>query len=200
MMILVIRHGQSKADLLGVHEGRADFPLTALGHRQAEALAKHLASAYQLSKIYTSPLKRAQQTAEHLSKKTGLRFETEDLLMEFNNGLIAGLDKKEAALRYPYVPDLPLHTALYQQESRLNFQYRAELVLSKIIAENGENTVLALVSHGGMINRLYHAFLRLPLESKISIITGDTGIHAWQIDQGVRKIHYANRIMHLEDV
>ena len=33
MKLLIIRHGQSEADLLDVHEGRADFPLTALGHR-----------------------------------------------------------------------------------------------------------------------------------------------------------------------
>lgn len=28
MQILLIRHGQSKTDLLDVHEGKADFPLT----------------------------------------------------------------------------------------------------------------------------------------------------------------------------
>ena len=28
MELFIIRHGESEADLLGVHEGRADFPLT----------------------------------------------------------------------------------------------------------------------------------------------------------------------------
>lgn len=28
MNILVIRHGQSEADILQVHEGRVDYPLT----------------------------------------------------------------------------------------------------------------------------------------------------------------------------
>lgn len=32
MRILVIRHGESEADLLDVHEGRADFELTKRGH------------------------------------------------------------------------------------------------------------------------------------------------------------------------
>ena len=40
MNLLVIRHGQSEADILKVIEGRADFPLTELGHKQAEAMAE----------------------------------------------------------------------------------------------------------------------------------------------------------------
>lgn len=39
MLILIIRHGQSEADLLHVHEGRADYELTEKGHRQAAAMA-----------------------------------------------------------------------------------------------------------------------------------------------------------------
>ena len=35
MKLLVIRHGESEADLLDVHEGRADFSLTERGLRQA---------------------------------------------------------------------------------------------------------------------------------------------------------------------
>ncbi|MDP4164007.1 MAG: phosphoglycerate mutase family protein, partial [Bacillota bacterium] len=38
MELLLIRHGQSEADLLGVHEGKADFPLTELGQQQAKKM------------------------------------------------------------------------------------------------------------------------------------------------------------------
>ena len=41
MELLIVKHGQSEADLLGVHEGRADFPLTKLGELQASAMAQH---------------------------------------------------------------------------------------------------------------------------------------------------------------
>ena len=41
MILLVIRHGESEADILDVHEGRADFELTQKGHRQAAAMAKY---------------------------------------------------------------------------------------------------------------------------------------------------------------
>ena len=65
MILLIIRHGESKADILNVHEGRADFELTERGHRQADAMAEYVAKNFQLAKIYTSTLKRAAQTATH---------------------------------------------------------------------------------------------------------------------------------------
>lgn len=40
MELLVIRHGQSEADILKCHEGRADFPLTDLGVRQGKLMAE----------------------------------------------------------------------------------------------------------------------------------------------------------------
>lgn len=39
MRLLIIRHGESEADLLNVHEGRADFALTKTGLAQAERMA-----------------------------------------------------------------------------------------------------------------------------------------------------------------
>lgn len=197
MILLVIRHGQSEADLLDVHEGRADYPLTSLGIRQAEALADKIAKEYQVQSIYCSPLKRAYQTAEYLSQKTGICIQKEPLLMEFNNGLLAGMDRKTAAEKYPYIPDLPLHQAVYQQESKLDFRFRAEKVLSEILSKNPQNAVIAIVSHGGMINQLHHAFLGLPVGSKLIFCTGDTGVHEWRIENNKRQVVYINRLDHL---
>ena len=39
MELLIIRHGQSEADILNVIEGRANFNLTDLGYQQAELMA-----------------------------------------------------------------------------------------------------------------------------------------------------------------
>ena len=61
MKLLIIRHGESQADILKVHEGRADFELTERGHRQAEAMSKYVRKNYQVKKIYHSTLKRAAQ-------------------------------------------------------------------------------------------------------------------------------------------
>ena len=70
MDLLIIRHGQSEADILNVIEGRADFNLTELGFRQAELMAEWVNDYIKIDKILSSTLKRARQTADKLSIKT----------------------------------------------------------------------------------------------------------------------------------
>lgn len=191
MKILVIRHGESEADILNVHEGRADFALTQRGHSQAEAMSDYVSQRYQLDKIYCSTLKRAVQTAEHLRIKTNAPLFPEERLMEFNNGLLAGLKHSIADEKYPRV-QVPLHASVYEQESQLEFRYRAEYMLSKILAENSADSTITIVTHGGMINQLYRSFLRLPVESEIFFRTGDTGIHEWMINEDSRIVVRSN--------
>lgn len=197
MRILVIRHGESEADILDVHEGRADFNLTEKGHVQAQAMAEYVKEHYKVDKIYASPLKRAFQSATHLSEAINVPIITDEKLMEFNNGLIAGLSWEEADEKYPFVPDLPIHEAVYEQESRLEFRYRAEYILSKIISENDKEATVAIVSHGGMINQLYHTFLKLPIDSGLFFGTGDTGIHEWRLKDKEKYILKSNSTEHL---
>lgn len=198
MKLLIIRHGESEADLLDVHEGRADFSLTERGHKQAEAMAEYVAAHYELSQIYSSPLNRAKQTAQHLSDKTSVPIIFEERLMEFNNGLIAGMTRSEADEKYPYVPNLPVHEAVYEQESELEFRFRADFMLSKIISECTDDMTVAVVTHGGMINQLYHAFLKLPLDRSLLFGTGDTGIHEWRITEKARMVVKANYTAHAD--
>lgn len=198
MNLLIIRHGESEADILNVHEGRADFNLTDKGHSQAQAMAEYASQKYNIDKIYASPLKRAFQTATHLSETTGIPVITDEHLMEFNNGLIAGLSWEEADAKYPKVSDLPVHEAVYEQESKLEFRHRAEYILSKIISENEDDATVAIVSHGGLINQMYQAFLQLPVVSGVFFATGDTGIHEWLIKGQERYIIRADSLTHLE--
>jgi len=91
MDLLIIRHGQSEADILKVYEGRVDFPLTEVGYKQAMLMAEWVAGYMTIGKIFSSTLIRAKQTAEKLSAATGIAIEFCDDLMEWQNGLIAGL-------------------------------------------------------------------------------------------------------------
>lgn len=63
MELLIIRHGQSQADLEDRHEGRADFPLTQLGVKQAQLLAEWVQERFPPELILSSPLQRASRTA-----------------------------------------------------------------------------------------------------------------------------------------
>ena len=200
MRILLIRHGESEADILHVHEGRADFNLTEKGHLQARAMAKYVSKNYKIDKIYSSTLKRAFQTATHLSELVNVSIITDENLMEFNNGLLAGLSWEEANEKYPKVENLPIDQAVYGQESKVEFRNRAKEAYSKIISENEDDTTIVIVSHGGMINQLYHEFLNLPIESNVFFSTGDTGIHEWVLKEKERYIRKSNYVEHIKEI
>ena len=158
-------------------------------------MSEFVSQHYHIDKIYCSTLKRAVQTAKHLEAKTNAELILDEHLMEFNNGLIAGLKFSVADEKYPKI-DVPIHSSVYEQESKLEFRYRADYMLSKIISENDESSTVAVVSHGGMINQLYRSFLRLPVDSEFFFYSGDTGIHEWQINGNSRSVVRANFVSH----
>ncbi len=200
MKLLVIRHGESEADLLDVHEGRADFALTERGHKQAEAMANYVADNYNIYKIYASTLTRAKQTAQHLSDKTGVSIVFDENLMEFNNGLLAGLPRAVVREKYPEVPNLPIDKAVYGQESQVEFRQRAENALSKIMNEAENDETIAIVSHGGMINQLYRSFFNMPIDCVYFFNTADTGIHIWSLTDKERRVIKANYDEHIKGI
>jgi 2,3-bisphosphoglycerate-dependent phosphoglycerate mutase len=198
MDLLVIRHGQSEADILKVIEGRADFNLTELGYQQASLMAEWVSRYMTIDKIISSTLKRAKQTADNLSKIINVPVEYDDLLMEWKNGLIAGLTFEEADKRYPLPENKYPHTAIYEQESMIEFRMRAEIILSRIINESPSKSKIAIISHGKMINMLFRSFLELPISTDVSISSGDTGIHHWKIDDTERRIIKINSLVHIK--
>lgn len=107
-----------------------------------------------------------------------------------------GYPGKKQQKKYPYQPHLALHESVYEQESQLQFRYRAEHVLSKILSENKEGTIV-VITHGGMIYQLYRAFLGLPINTEVFVSTGDTGIHEWVIADGKKIIRASNKTDHL---
>jgi 2,3-bisphosphoglycerate-dependent phosphoglycerate mutase len=118
MELLVIRHGQSEADILKCHEGRADFPLTDLGIKQTELLADWIRKNYPHDFIISSPLKRARKTAEILASLLNINLQYDDDLMEYNNGKLAGLPYEEAAIKFPAQPEnKKAYVSFYGQEN-----------------------------------------------------------------------------------
>ena len=107
--------------------------------------------------------------------------------------------ESEADIKYPKIDNLPIDKSVYGQETRVDFRKRAEIAFERIIKENDSDTTVAIVSHGGMINQLYHVFLGLPIESKIFFGTGDTGIHEWILKEE-RYILKANLLEHIMEI
>ncbi|MGL5675587.1 MAG: histidine phosphatase family protein [Cellulosilyticaceae bacterium] len=199
MELLVVRHGESEADIIGCIEGRADFPLTERGENQGKALAKWMKKHYEIDLILSSPLKRARRVAELIQEEVGAEVLYWDELMEFNNGLLAGMDRKEADEKYPLPDHEYPHSEYYEKESRIAFRMRAETVMSKLIHEYSDYKRIVIVSHGGTINMLFRSFMNLPMDAKVGIRFQDTSVNLWKLEGPIRYIEYINRVDHLKE-
>jgi len=204
MEILVVRHGQSLADIENRLEGRADFQLTELGCKQAKCLSEWIKANYKVDVIYSSPLKRAAKTAGYISNETRADIIFEESLMEWDNGLLAGLLREEAYEKFP-MPEggRRPHDEFAESESYINFRARAEMFWSKLMykyeKEEGDLRI-CIVSHGGIINMLFSSFMMLPINTDLSISTGDTGVHLWKVSGNERRIIFLNKQEHLLEI
>ncbi len=196
---VVMRHGQSLGDVEDVHEGRADLPLTDLGREQGRLAAEWIVAHLPLDVLYSSPLRRAAETAGMLSARLQLPVAYEDDLMEFDNGLLAGLTSAEAAERYPEpVGGHSPHETVPGGECDITFRARAELVWSRILYAAVPGQRVGIIAHGGLISRLFQCFLGLPAVSEVRLVTGDTGIHLWRVEGDRRYVLFTNRSDHLD--
>ncbi|MBR1451526.1 MAG: histidine phosphatase family protein [Lachnospiraceae bacterium] len=90
-MIYLIRHGKTDKNNANVLQGRSDQPLNAEGIKEAEDTAKKLGSI-KFSHVYSSPLRRAVETARILVP--GFEPTLDDRLMEMDYGPYEGADLK----------------------------------------------------------------------------------------------------------
>lgn len=106
----VVRHGESETNVQKVFAGSGlDSPLTAKGRQQAREAGKKL-KTYKITKIVSSPLKRAHKTAEIISDALGgLEILIDDRLCEYHIGDLTGkpIDSvtREERLNMPGVED-----------------------------------------------------------------------------------------------
>ena len=99
--VYLARHGESDWNAAGRFQGHSDRPLTAVGRRQAEALAGELATTAGLSAIYSSPLRRALDTALVVGARVGVDPVPLQELREVDVGGWAGLSRADVEKRFP---------------------------------------------------------------------------------------------------
>lgn len=96
MRLIFARHGESVANVEPIISNRdLPHPLTAKGRQQANALADRLAEN-SIVAIYSSPILRAQGTAQIIAQRLGLVVETSAALREFDCGVAEGRGDDEA--------------------------------------------------------------------------------------------------------
>jgi probable phosphoglycerate mutase len=100
MRLIIIRHGESEWNRIGRYQGQQDAPLSELGARQAEALARRLTHE-PVDAIFASPLQRAAKTAQAIARHhPDVPFLLEPALLEINHGAWEGLMAEEVIERY----------------------------------------------------------------------------------------------------
>ena len=84
-----VRHGESEMNAAGLITGSLDVDLTARGRQQALAAAAALERA-PVTGVYTSPLKRARETAEPIAARLHLPLNIVEGLAERSWGALEG--------------------------------------------------------------------------------------------------------------
>lgn len=99
-MIYLVRHGQSIGNINKVFCGHTDLDLSIDGLKQAKAVAEKLKNV-NADVIFSSPLKRAYNTALEISKQTGLQIKKDILLKEINFGIFENMTWDNITMQYP---------------------------------------------------------------------------------------------------
>jgi len=97
-MIFFVRHGETSLNRDGRLQGRIDLDLSERGGEQVARVAQRFAPE-SVARIYTSPLRRAQQTAAAIAVASGAGVEVDDRLVELDYGEWDG--KPLAEMRTP---------------------------------------------------------------------------------------------------
>ena len=94
--LFLVRHGESTGNLNSAFLGRKDPALTEKGVRQAHQLAKFF-STQSIGHLFTSPLKRALETTDYISRATGKIPVIEPSLIEQDFGTWDGIPVRQVA-------------------------------------------------------------------------------------------------------
>jgi len=204
--LYLVRHGQSAGNAEGRFGGHSPTPLSELGLHQAQLTAEALAREG-INAIYSSDLLRAVQTAEPLSKLTGVPITRTEAFRERNVGVLEGLTFDESKVTYPddfyALVNRKVHHVITEGESYRQLLDRSTAKLNEIIREHAGERI-AIFSHTGVL-----CFLSLYLLGAIRrntkqtpwIVTSNCGINRFEIRSRRNiKLLALNDTRHLQQV
>ena len=153
--ILLARHGETDWNRDNRFQGHADPPLNESGRTQAAELSAALADE-PLAAAYSSPLRRAFETAEIVAAPHGLGPVPMDALREVDVGSWQGLTRAEVEQRFPkqYARWLDYEAGWENGESYEEMGRRVIAGLLELAAAHEGERILA-VSHGGPVRAAY---------------------------------------------
>ena len=189
---LLIRH--AAIDGLGRRiAGRtAGLGLNAAGRDQAQRLAGRFCQQA-IHAIYTSPQRRAIETAEALARALGLPMEIARELDEIDFGDWTGKSYEELALLPAWRDFNALHgsTRIPNGELLLEAQTRMIGLMQRLSERHAERTV-ALVSHGDVIRVAVAHQLGVPIDFIVRFDIGPASVSAVEFHTGGPRVLWVN--------
>ncbi len=183
--LVLIRHGETEGNLRTTALGVTDLPLTERGRRQASSLAR----VFTLEKpeaVYSSPLKRATETAEPIAKKHHMLVETMLDLEERNFGIWENMPVEEIRAVYPeeyaaWEENLADYV-IPQGESAQEAYTRNARFVDTIIRRHTEGKIV-VVTHLGCIRNMLAHLLGMGIEGAWRFKVNTGSICRLQIDE-----------------
>ncbi len=172
--LILARHGETAWNVERVFRGRVDANLDDVGVRQAELLSKYL-SNWQLEAIYSSPLRRALDTANMIARYQKAAVGVAEGLTDFDYGEWQSLPEQEVRRLYPALLNEwrsnPHEVRMPEGESLEDVRRRAVEVVNGILLKHQGNVLL--VSH------------RVVIKVLVCHLLGLDNSHFWNIRQDV---------------
>ncbi|GCE27125.1 hypothetical protein KDA_26090 [Dictyobacter alpinus] len=193
--LLLVRHGETLANREFRYIGTRDDTLSERGVMQAQRLAQTLAPL-SIGAVYSSPLRRASQTAQAIAAQQQLTVQHLDGLREGNFGNWEGLSRAEVLARS--AEDARQLQAWEQDptqappdgESFMHVQQRVVAEIVRLVQKHPGQT-LVLVSHVGPIKVLLCYALQSPLTTLFRIFLDPATISVidWKKEPLVRLVN-----------
>lgn len=145
LKISFVRHGVTDWNMEGRIQGSIDTSLNEQGIWMSERLANRLQNE-QWDAIYTSPAKRARQTAQVIARKhSNCPLILDHRLKEIGEGSLEGTTEKERIQMWGN----DWHQTLLGREAEASIYNRAQSFFGHL--ERGKNTSILIISHGSFI-------------------------------------------------
>jgi broad specificity phosphatase PhoE len=164
MRLLLARHGETDYNRRWRYQGRIDLRLNQAGLLQAERL-RHRLSREPIDVIYTSKLKRAEDTAGIIARGRGLRVVPCENLAEIDFGKFEGMTYAEIVKSYPdWQPSDSSFTA-YGGESLEQLARRIRAFENELRSDNPADANILIIAHSGSLRVLLCVLLGIDIEN-----------------------------------
>lgn len=195
--VLLVRHGQTSANIEQVWHGHTDTPLTELGRQQASDLAGHFHHYHPgVAAVYASPLQRARHTAERIAGETGHEVRLDPRLMEFGVGDWEGRSFDELRGELGFFTGMmgDAHHRAPGGETRHEVTERFVTAVEEFCRDHPGETIV-VVAHGVAIAFALAHWIEDDSEFWVNYRVSNTSVTAIDLARG--EIHYLNRTDHL---